>query len=101
MDRATPVEAVDQRSEMVWFQLLDLRSTPTGRLVPSTNTSMDLAVIESRAIFGLHEPAGRADAKDVQIVLHAAADEPAIAVEAVGVGTRGSAGKIEQGLPDQ
>src|SRR5262249_19667781 len=49
--------------------------------------------IIGRAIFGLHEPARRRDAEDIQVVLDAAADEPAIAVERVGVETGGRAAK--------
>ena len=61
-------------------------SAPIGALVPSSQLVDVLPVVKGRAIFGLHEPARRRDAEDVQVVLDAAADEPAVAVEAVGVG---------------
>src|SRR5258708_876171 len=52
--------------------------------------------MEGRAILGLHEPARRGDAEEVQAVLHAAADEPTVAVEAVGVTTHRIAANIDQ-----
>ena len=52
-----------------------------------------VAVVGS-AIFGLHEPARRGDAENVQVVFDAATDEhAAVAAEAIGVQARGSAGQ--------
>src|SRR6185312_6523350 len=42
-----------------------------------------LPVILGDAVFGLHKPARRLDAEKIQIVLNAAADEPAVAVRLV------------------
>src|SRR6266481_6706192 len=96
--RTGPVEAIDQRGA----DSLDPRfegEAGSCRYVADIRQLADvLAIIIGRAIFRLHEPAGRRDSEDVQVVLDAAADEPAIAVERVGVETDGSAGKaIEKG----
>src|SRR6266481_2614672 len=96
--RTGPVEAIDQRGA----DSLDPRFEGEAgicRYVADIRQLADvLAIIVGRAIFRLHEPAGSRDAKDVQAVLDTAADEPAIAVERVGVETDGSAAKaIEKG----
>src|SRR5439155_16788298 len=41
----------------------------------------DDAIVFGKAILGLHEPAGRVDAEDVQRVLDTAANEPAVTME--------------------
>ncbi len=47
-------------------------------------------------MLGLHEPARRADAEEVQAVLDAATDEPTVAVVAVEVGTDRNAGEVRE-----
>src|SRR4051812_19020992 len=86
-DRTGPVEAVDQRGG---DRLVPAVGTDAvaGRKVNAVNQLvLRLGVVEGRTILGLHEPAGRGDAEDVQAILDAAADEPAVAVVAAEVST--------------
>src|SRR5450756_1783195 len=78
--RAGPVEAIDQRGAD------GLRPRLEGwckarKPTPDKGLRKGDAVIECRAIFGLHEPAGRRDAEDVQVVFDAAANEEAVTRE--------------------
>ena len=77
---------------MVCTKGLKVMSRPTSALVPSTRSFKTLAVKIGRTIFGLHEPAGSVDSEEVQVVLDAAADEPALGIEAVSVQARRGAG---------
>ena len=72
---------------MVWFQVLKSLIVAHRQVHWRRRQQLvdGLPVVERRAIFGLHEPARRGDAKDVQVVLDAAADEPAVAVERLSV----------------
>src|SRR6478609_8479282 len=86
-----PVEPVDQRRR--------------NRLVPGVGPDVaanegighieqlvrSLGIVEGRAIFSLHEPAGRLDAEHVQVVLDAATDEPTVAIVTVEMNTGGNA----------
>ena len=73
---------------MVCTKGLKVMSRPNRHVGAIDLFVQTLAVEIGRAIFGLHEPAGRVDAEEVQVVLDAAADEPALGVEAVGVQAR-------------
>src|SRR6185437_5825127 len=84
-NRSTPVEAINQRGADGLNQRMEGDGVACQR-VGSINQLVDgLLVVVSRTIFGLHEPAGSGDAEDVEVVLYAATDEPALAIEAVGV----------------
>src|SRR6185437_4641208 len=87
--RTTPVEAVDQRGADRLHERLEgdrVAGERTGRI----GEFAEVAVAEvGSAVFGLHEPARRGDAEDVQVVLDAATDEhAAVGGEAVGVQAR-------------
>ena len=70
---------------MVWVQRVE-PDIASDESIGAVDQFVDgLGVVESRAILGLHEPAGRRNAEDVQVVLDTAADEPAIAVERIGM----------------
>src|SRR4030081_1670736 len=80
-DRTGPVEAVDQRGRDRLVPAVGTNAVDAGRQVGDVgNFVPGPRTVESRAIFGLHEPAGRLDAEDVQVVLDTAADEPAVAI---------------------
>jgi putative SOS response-associated peptidase YedK len=82
--RATPVEAVDQRGADRLHKWLE-RDCCAGESSETGGRSERLckrgAVIESRTVFGLHEPARCRDSENVEIVLDAAANEPPVTVE--------------------
>src|SRR5216684_7150577 len=102
-----PVEAVDQRGAD------GLHDGPEGYVVEDYGANgtrpcniaklADLGpVIFGHAIFGLHEPARRGDAEDIQGVLHATSQEPAVTIETVGMqtATDWTTGKgADQGCP--
>src|SRR3954447_20839772 len=93
-NRATPVEAIDQggRDRLVPVVGADVAA---DRQVRDVDQLVDgLLVVVGRTIFGLHEPAGSGDAEDVQVVLDAAADEPAVAIVAGGVSADVEAAEI-------
>ena len=94
---ATGIEAVDQRGADGLYQGLECEIGITCRQIAAIKQRVDvLAVVAGQTILGLHEPAGRLNAEDVQVVLDAAADEPAVAVEAVGVSPTGTPRKAIQ-----
>src|SRR4051812_49608693 len=92
-DRTGPVEAVDQRSRDRLVPAVGADALSRQSVAAVGQDVRGLGVVEGRTILGLHEPAGRLDAEDVQVVLDAAADEPAIAVVAVEIDTGGHAGQ--------
>src|SRR3954449_5422359 len=92
-DRTGPVEAVDQRGRNRLVPAVGADVAADEDVARIEQFVLGLGVVEGRAIFGLHEPAGRLDAEHVQVVLDDAADDPAIAVVAVEMDTGGHAGQ--------
>src|SRR5260370_21623900 len=78
--RATPVEAVDQRRADGLHPRLE-GNCSAGKSASDKGLRTGNAVIKRRAIFGLHEPAGSCNAEEVQAVFDAAANEEAVPVE--------------------
>src|SRR5689334_23131670 len=77
--RSTPVEAIDD------FGLDGLDEGLEGDVVrphaDSVAVGEDDPVVLGQTVFGLHEPARRGNTEDVERVLDAAADEPAVTTE--------------------
>src|SRR5437868_9725515 len=95
--RAAPVEAVDQRRADGLGPGLEGDVVTGGEVGAVGELSDVLATVIGGAIFGLHEPAGRRDSEDVQVVLDTAADEGAAAVKRIGVGPpRKAAKRVQQ-----
>src|SRR3954447_10878334 len=97
--RAGPVEAIDQRGADGLHPGLEgdgVRAESIGAIEAHGNIAL---VVEGGAIFRLHEPARGRDTEDVQVVLDATANEPAIAIEGVGVEARRRASehRVESG----
>src|ERR1700732_2248225 len=80
-------EAVDQRGADGLVPGIEADVAASRQEGAVEELGVVLRVVESRAIFGLHEPAGRGDAEDIGVVLDAAADEEAASIERVGVNT--------------
>src|SRR6266852_2141412 len=69
-DRTGPVEAVDQRGRDRLVPAVGTDAVDAGRQVGRVGDLIPgLRIVEGRAVFGLHEPAGRRDTEDVQAVL--------------------------------
>src|SRR3984957_13782361 len=79
--RAGPVEAIDQRGADGLCPGLERRRQAIRCSGSNERLRKSDAVVECRAIFGLHEPAGSRNAEDIQVVLDAAADEEAVTRE--------------------
>src|ERR1700753_4086400 len=70
--RSTPVEAINQRSSDGLNKRMEGHRV-TSQRIGSINQLVDgLLVIVSRTIFSLHEPAGSAEAEDVEVVFDTA-----------------------------
>src|SRR4051812_38511303 len=94
--RTSPVEAVDQRGGDRLVPAVGADAVAGREVAAVDQFVLRLGVVEGRTILGLHEPAGRLDAEDVQAVLDATADEPAVAVVAVEVGTDRDASEVSE-----
>src|SRR6267154_1113170 len=81
--RAAPVEAIDQRGADGLRPRLEGHCRARGAGSDGSNKRLGqrYAIIECRTIFGLHEQAGCADSENIEVVLEAAAHEPAITIE--------------------
>ena len=79
--RAGPVETVDQRPADGLHERLE-RVGNTCRNRPADEGFRQGCLVEvGRPILGLHEPARRRYAEEVQVVLEATANEPTLAIE--------------------
>src|SRR5262245_6850815 len=94
--RAGPVEAVDQRGRDRLIPVVEPNVVTDGKVGDIEQFAGGPAIVEGSTVFGLHEPAGRSDTEDIQAVLYAAANEPAIAVVAAEVSTDGNSSQVEK-----
>src|SRR5207245_5718733 len=94
--RTAPVEAVNQRGADGLHPGLEGDGFSDQRIGAVEFFLDRLLVVIGGAIFGLHEPAGRRDAEDVQVVFDATADKPAVAVERVSVKAGSDARQVGQ-----
>src|SRR6202012_4089712 len=79
-NRSTPVEAINQRSADGLNERME-GDVATDQSVGPVDQLVDvLLVVIGSAGSGFHEPTGRAEAKDVEVVLDAATNKPALAV---------------------
>src|SRR5580704_851274 len=81
--RAGPVEAIDQRGADGLDEGLEGRHIRRQSAAQTRNEGFRQgdAVIVSRAVLGLHEPAGSRDTENVQVVFDAATNEKAVTGE--------------------
>src|SRR5229473_4122001 len=97
-ERTTPVEAVDQRRADGLHDGLEVDIVENRQARSVAQLANRNPLILGHAIFSFHEPAWAKHAKHVERVFNAAANEPAVAIEAVGVRTeRGTCCGIHQG----
>jgi len=95
---ATPVEPIDQRGADGLHQRMEVDSRP-GAYVRDVVKNREVTVVKvSSAVFSFHEQARCRNTEEVQAVLDAAANEPSLSVEAVGVETGWrNRSRVEQG----
>src|SRR3954469_6863293 len=93
-DRAGPVEAVDQRGRDGLVPAVGADAVANREVGDVEQLVGGLGVVEGGTILGLHEPAGRSDAEDVQVVLDTATDEPAAAVVTIEMDTDGNTSQV-------
>src|SRR5262249_15170643 len=85
---AGPVEAIDQRSADGLYKRLEGDAVASQRAARIEELVDGPGVVISGAIFSLHEPVGAEEAEERQLVLDAAADEPPVLTERLGVKAR-------------
>src|SRR4051812_49200690 len=71
--RTGPVEAVDQRGGDRLVPAVGADAVADRSVAYVEQFVLGLSIVERRAVLGLHEPAGRRDAEEVQAILDAAA----------------------------